>query len=88
MDITPLDVEYENGQDEAAGSAGLAPELVVTTSSPMTSGSRALGRDSPDGERVRINNSLLYTYITVVLALWEYLQSAKYIYTRDVIATV
>ena len=69
MDITPLDVEYENGQDEAAGSAGLAPELVVTASSPMTSGSRALGRDSPDGERVRINNSLLYTYITLVLAL-------------------
>lgn len=50
MDITPLDVQYENVQDEQVPPVGLAPELMVTESSPMTSEARTLelGRDTPD----------------------------------------
>ena len=50
MDITQLDVQYEDVQGRKAPSSplGLAPELTVTESSPMTSEARDLGRDSPD----------------------------------------
>lgn len=48
MDITPLDVQYEDVQEGKPPSSGLAPELMVTESSPMTSEARELGRDSPD----------------------------------------
>ena len=50
MDITQLDVQYEDVQGRKAPSSplGLAPELTVTDSSPMTSEARDLGRDSPD----------------------------------------
>lgn len=47
MDITPLDVQYEDVQEEGAA----APDVVVTGTSPLASGPRVLGRDSPD--RVR-----------------------------------
>ena len=52
MDITPLNVQYEDVQDkEAPPSAGLAPEVTLTESSPMASEARVLGRDSPDAVR-------------------------------------
>ena len=52
MDITPLNVQYEDVQDkEAPPSSGLAPEVTLTESSPMASEARVLGRDSPDAVR-------------------------------------
>lgn len=49
MDITPLDVQYEDVKEgKGPSSAGLGPELMVTESSPMTAEARDLGRDSPD----------------------------------------
>jgi len=47
MDITPLDVQYEDVQEAGA----VAPEVVVTGNSPLAPGPPLLGRDSPD--RVR-----------------------------------
>ena len=50
MDITALNVQYEDVQ-ERRGGAG-APELTVTGSSPVTAEPRVLAdRDSPDGVR-------------------------------------
>ena len=51
MDITALDVQYEDVQVN-----GPAPEVTVTESSPMTTDPRVLGRDSP--EAVRLSHSL------------------------------
>ena len=53
MDITPLGVQYEDVQDKGAppSSAGLAPDVTVTESSPMATEDRVLGRDSPDAVR-------------------------------------
>ena len=54
MDITPLDVQYEDVKDNNAPPASLGPELMVTESSPMTSEARALGRDSPVAVRFKL----------------------------------
>ena len=53
MDITALDVQYEDVQVN-----GPAPEVTVTESSPMTTDPRVLGRDSP--EAVRLSHSLCH----------------------------
>ena len=51
MDITALDVQYEDVQNNGAG----PPELTVTDSSPMAAEARVLGRDSPDAVRFTID---------------------------------
>lgn len=51
MDITPLNVQYEDVHDNEMPPLSPAPEVTVTESSPMISEARALGRDSPDEVR-------------------------------------
>lgn len=65
MDIVPLDVQYEDVKDNNAPAAGLAPELMVTESSPMTSEARALGRDSPEVVRYTVRGGIaMHTIIS------------------------
>lgn len=61
MDITALNVQYEDVQENRGAVGAGAPQLMVTDSSPMTAEPRALGgRDSPDRVRfiVAIRQSL------------------------------
>ena len=73
MDITALNVQYEDVQETSRAAGPHAPEVTVTESSPMTAEPRVLaGRDSPDGVRytpasVGIGGSCSPQYIPVCM---------------------